>query len=276
MVGHRTALKHCTPAILLAPSAASHAQILTSHPVHLCAFWAHHLRRVLLLCIPFLALVFIPMATAQQGTEPLAPQVPQTRWLGWDIPMQWVEDINENMTPDELLSTSHSNLAWQTLNQALNLGYQKNVVWLTFTVPTAATPGDPVWLLAKPAYLDSVTLYQRDADTGAWHTQLSGDHVPAHLKSGVRQHLFRLDTGKVALIRIETSSAMQFQGVILPSTEALGAELAASERAMGLYFGALAVLLLGIWAASVIFHAYNLYALVLGNHPPAKPGAFGM
>lgn len=237
-----------------------HSQTLTSHTARHCACWACHLRSVLLLCIPLLALVLTPVATAQQDHKALAPQA---RLLGWDIPMQWVEDVNGDMTPDEVLSEPHSNLAWQQLNYALNVGYQKDVVWLRFTVPAAAAPGDPVWLLAQPTYLDSVTLYERDAATGAWHTQLSGDHVPAQRKAGVRQHLFRLQPGKVALIRIATSSAMQFQGVILPSTEALGAELAASERSMGLYFGAMAALLLGIWAASVIFRTYNLYALAL-------------
>jgi two-component system, sensor histidine kinase LadS len=237
-----------------------HSQILTSHPERHRAFWAWCLRAAHWLCFALLALVLIPVAIAQHGPE---PQAPQARLLGWDIPMQWVEDVNDDMTPDAVLSELNRHLAWQPLNYALNVGYLKDVVWLKFTVPAAATPGDPVWLLAQPTYLDSVTLYERDTDTGPWHTQTSGDHVPAHLKAGVRQHLFRLQPGKVALIRIATSSAMQFQGVVLSSTEALGAELAASERSMGLYFGAMAALLLGIWAASAIFRTYNLHALAL-------------
>lgn len=201
------------------------------------------------------------VAFAQQPSE--VPEKARSQLLGWDIPMQWVEDVHENMTPDEVLAEPPDQLAWQQLNYALNVGYHKDVVWLTFNVPSGADPGEPVWLLAHPTYLDSVQVYQRDATSGAWRVQHSGDHVPARLKAGIRQHLFRLQPGSVALVRVQTSSAMQFQGVVLPSTAALAAEVAAAERSMGLYFGVMAALLLGIWAASAIFRTYNLYALAL-------------
>lgn len=177
--------------------------------------------------------------------------------------MQWVEDPLKNMTPDEVLAEPPSQLAWQQLNYALNVGYQKDVVWLTFQVPVGSTAGDPVWLLAHPTYLDSVQVYQRDSVGETWHVQQSGDYVPARLKASIRQHLFRLQPNTVAFVRIQTSSAMQFQGIVLPSTQALAAEVASGERSMGLYFGVMAALLVGIWAASVIFRTYNLYALAL-------------
>ena len=120
---------------------------------------------------------------------------------------------------------------------------------------------EPVWLLGDPPFLDSVVLYQEDEATGVWLAQRSGDHVPARFKPALRQHLFKLETGKWALLRIQTTSAMQFWGEIFPTSQALGAHLAATEITMGLYFGATTALLLAIWAAVGIFRTYNLYAL---------------
>lgn len=167
------------------------------------------------------------------------------------------------MTPDEVLSPKDGSLAWRESRHALSLGYSKTVVWITFDVPAAATPGDPVWLLAHPTYLDSVVLYEKDPATGEWQLQQSGDLVPAQLKPGIRQHLFRLEPGRPALVRIQTTSAVQFRGVILPSAEALGSELASIERTLGLFFGVMLSLLLGIWASCAIFRSRYLYALAL-------------
>lgn len=84
----------------------------------------------------------------------------------------------------------------------------------------------PIWIPCRCTH--------RDAANGAWHVQHSGDYVPARLKAGIRQHLFRLQPGSVVLVRVETSSAMQFHGIVLPSIAALAAEIAARERSMGL------------------------------------------
>ncbi len=247
----------------------NHSQLLTEQrrtsPViglHTAAgLAARGIRAMVAFSLICTAMFWASVAYAQQVPAGQAESRPQL--LGWDIPMRWVEDVHENLTPDEVLSKPPSELAWLPLNHGLNVGYYKDVVWLTFDVPGASTPGDPVWLLANPTYLDSVQVFHRDAANGAWHVQHSGDYVPARLKAGIRQHLFRLQPGTVALVRVQTSSAMQFQGTVFPSTQALIAEVASGERSMGLYLGVMAALLLGIWAASVIFRTYNLYALAL-------------
>jgi signal transduction histidine kinase len=143
----------------------------------------------------------------------------------------------------------------------LNAGYNSPVVWLRFKVPQPTSGNEPVWLLGDPPFLDSVVLYQEDEATGVWLAQRSGDHVPARFKPALRQHLFKLETGKWALLRIQTTSAMQFWGDIFPTSQTLGAQLAANEITMGLHFGATTALLLAIWAAAGIFRTYNLYAL---------------
>ena len=213
----------------------------------------------LALCLAVLVFVAAPRhAGAAPATE--------AQVLGWDLPLQRLDDPAGRLTPQEVLADTATAAApaagaWQPLHQPLNAGYLRQVVWLKFVVPPAATPGDPAWLLALPTYLDSVRVYQRDAATGAWTAQHSGDYVPARDKAPVRQHLFRLVPGEVALVRLHTSSAVQFRGTVFASTEALGAALAAEEGVLGLYFGAMVALLLGIWAATAVFRTRSLFSL---------------
>lgn len=185
--------------------------------------------------------------------------------LGWDIPMQRLDDPAGRLDPDAVAAADAAAGA-APLTHSLSAGYLAHPVWLRFEVPALpqGPVGDALWLLAQPTYLDAVTLYQRNA-TGQWSAQASGDLVPSARRSGVRQHLFRLIPGTTALLRIETTSAMQLQGLVL-STSALAATLAASERSMGLYFGAMAALLLAVWAAAALFRTPALWALaVLGT-----------
>lgn len=213
----------------------------------------------MLLAWLFCAILVICPASVAQG--PANQPVPRAMSLGWDIPLQRLDDTTGQLTVSDVHAQLVADTPRESMDHALNAGYRKAVVWLRFRVPQANTTNDPSWLLGGPTYLDSVALYQRNEATGAWESQHSGDHVPAHLKPPVRHHLFRLEPGKCALIRIQTTSAMQFKGEIFSTAETLGARLAASERVMGLYFGAMAVLLLAIWAATGLFRAYNLFAL---------------
>ena len=184
----------------------------------------------------------------------------QTSWqLGWDIPMDRLDDESGNLEPGAI-SAIPAERATSRLKAPLNGGYLRHTVWLRFKVPALPPehePGD-LWLLAQPTYLDYVTLYQKGSD-GAWYQQ---DLVPTDRKPGVRQHLFRLTPGQVALIRIRTSSATQFHADIL-DTYALATTVASAERLMGLYFGAMAALLVGIWAATVIFRTRALFSLAV-------------
>lgn len=181
--------------------------------------------------------------------------------IGWDIPLQRLDDPTGLLTVDDVHTQQGAGNRWHTMEHNLNAGYNSPVVWLRFKVPQSTSGNEPVWLLGDPPYLDSLVLYQQDEATGVWLAQRSGDYVPARFKPTLRQHLFKLETGKWALLRIQTTSAMQFWGEIFPTSQALGAHLAATEITMGLYFGATTALLLAIWAAVGIFRTYNLYAL---------------
>ncbi|UCV00368.1 ATP-binding protein [Acidovorax radicis] len=215
-----------------------------------------HLKYLFLICVSLVALMTHAPSNAAGSAE-------RALMLGRDISTQRLDDHSGNLTPDDVLSGRRTVPKWESMDSALNAGYLQHVVWLTFTAPAAMHPSDPLWLVGQPTYLDSVTLYQRDATANAWTAQRSGDYVPTSEKMSIRQHLFRLEPGKATLIRIETTSAMQFQASVFSSTQALAAHLASNERVMGLYFGAMMTLLLVTWAAAVIFRTHDIYALAL-------------
>ena len=230
-----------------------HSQILTSQT-------RHHRSCLTKSLLWFLCgmLLFAQGALARTTQEP-APL--RAMSLGWDVPLQRLDDPTGLLTVDDVLTQQDAGIRWHTMEHNLNAGYNSPVVWLRFKVPQPTSGNEPVWLLGDPPFLDSVVLYQEDEATGVWLAQRSGDHVPARFKPALRQHLFKLETGKWALLRIQTTSAMQFWGDIFPTSQTLGAQLAANEITMGLYFGATTALLLAIWAAAGIFRTYNLYAL---------------
>ena len=230
-----------------------YSQILTSQT-------SHHISCVTKSLLWFLCgmLLFAQGALVRTTQEP-APL--RAMSLGWDIPLQRLDDPTGLLTVDDVLTQQDAGIRWHTMEHNLNAGYNSPVVWLRFKVPQPTSGNEPVWLLGDPPFLDSVVLYQEDEATGVWLAQRSGDHVPARFKPALRQHLFKLETGKWALLRIQTTSAMQFWGDIFPTSQTLGAQLAANEITMGLYFGATTALLLAIWAAAGIFRTYNLYAL---------------
>ena len=231
----------------------NYSQILTSQT-------SHHISCVTKSLLWFLCgmLLFAQGALARTTQEP-APL--RAMSLGWDIPLQRLDDPTGLLTVDDVLTQQDAGIRWHTMEHNLNAGYNSPVVWLRFKVPQPTSGNEPVWLLGDPPFLDSVVLYQEDEATGVWLAQRSGDHLPARFKPALRQHLFKLETGKWALLRIQTTSAMQFWGDIFPTSQTLGAQLAANEITMGLYFGATTALLLAIWAAAGIFRTYNLYAL---------------
>ena len=231
----------------------NYSQILTSQT-------SHHISCVTKSLLWFLCgmLLFAQGALARTTQEPAHLRAMS---LGWDIPLQRLDDPTGLLTVDDVLTQQDAGIRWHTMEHNLNAGYNSPVVWLRFKVPQPTSGNEPVWLLGDPPFLDSVVLYQEDEATGVWLAQRSGDHVPARFKPALRQHLFKLETGKWALLRIQTTSAMQFWGDIFPTSQTLGAQLAANEITMGLYFGATTALLLAIWAAAGIFRTYNLYAL---------------
>ena len=231
----------------------NYSQILTSQT-------RHHISCLTKSLFWFLCgmLLFAQGALARTTQEPAHLRAMS---LGWDIPLQRLDDPTGLLTVDDVLTQQDAGIRWHTMEHNLNAGYNSPVVWLRFKVPQPTSGNEPVWLLGDPPFLDSVVLYQEDEATGVWLAQRSGDHVPARFKPALRQHLFKLETGKWALLRIQTTSAMQFWGDIFPTSQTLGAQLAANEITMGLYFGATTALLLAIWAAAGIFRTYNLYAL---------------
>lgn len=233
------------------------SQELTQHPSLLARLGS--------LCA--LVLCFLLMVTGLRA-HPVDTASETSFRLGWDIPMERIDDRENRFGPEDVGNSERAlaNTITATLNQSLNAGYLQHVVWLRFRTPgpQGHTDDEHLWLLAQPTYLDHVTLYQQSEETGQWVPQFSGDLVPFTQKPNVRRHLFRLSAGKLTLVKIQTTSATQFQGKVL-SRQALERELTTTERNQGLYFGAVFALLVGVAAAAVIFNTASLRALaVLG------------
>ena len=148
-------------------------------------------------------LLFAQGALAQTTQEPAQLRAMS---LGWDIPLQRLDDPTGLLTVDDVHTQQGAGIRWHTMEHNLNAGYNSPVVWLRFKVPQTTSGNEPAWLLGDPPFLDSVVLYQEDEATGVWLAQRSGDHVPARFKPALRQHLFKLETGKWALLRIQTTS----------------------------------------------------------------------
>lgn len=231
----------------------NNSQKLTTHPLLLLRLWVSLLATLLLGSLITLA---VPLAHA------MVPATETHLRLGWDIPMERVDDLESHFGPEDVGNSESPSVPTSTLNQSLNAGYLKHVVWLKFNTPSPQGHADDqrLWLLAQPTYLDQVTVYQQSGSTGAWVPQFSGDLVPAPQKPRVRQHLFRLSPGQLTLVRIQTTSATQFQGKVL-SGQALVRELTAAEHYQGLYFGAVGALLAGVLAAALIFKTPALRAV---------------
>ncbi|WP_162996015.1 ATP-binding protein [Acidovorax sp. 1608163] len=234
----------------------NNSQKLTTHPLLLLLrrrLWVSLLATLLLSSLITLA---VPLAHAMD------PATETHLRLGWDIPVERVDDLESHLGPEDVGNSESPSVPTSTLNQSLNAGYLKHVVWLKFNTPSPQGHADDqrLWLLAQPTYLDQVTVYQQSGSTGAWVPQFSGDLVPAPQKPRVRQHLFRLSPGQLTLVRIQTTSATQFQGKVL-SGQALVRELTAAEHYQGLYFGAVGALLAGVLAAALIFKTPALRAV---------------
>lgn len=213
-----------------------------------------YLARALLIVLFLMLCVWAP-AQANQ------PERNTPAHLGWDIPTERIDDRANDLTPAQVAGMN-GGIVSPNLDHALNAGYLKHTVWLRFKVPNVKGESS-LWLLAEPTYIDSIMVYQPAADSNLpWRVQAGGDLVPGHTKMGVRQPLFELHPGQMVLVRISTTSAMQFHARVL-TAEALRQTLIATERNMGLFFGVVAALLISIVGAAAVFRTPDLYGLAL-------------
>ncbi|KQR50322.1 ATP-binding protein [Acidovorax sp. Leaf160] len=183
--------------------------------------------------------------------------------VGARLSVERVDDPGHALTPDEVAAL-HDGHVVPNMQLPLSAGYLDRTVWLRFHSPGGESSVQPsLWLLARPTYVDSVTLYQRAAGAhGSWQVQASGDLVPGHEKAGVRQPLFELQPHALTLVRIRTTSAMQFDAQLLTQAQ-LRQTLVEDERQQGLFFGMLFALLASIVGATAIFRTPQLCALAV-------------
>lgn len=152
--------------------------------------------------------------------------------------------------------------AFTPVDGAVNLGYTRDSYWFRVAAPPepvgAADDSGRLWLELMPPYLDRVTLHQRNAS--GWRESASGDTVPMAQRIPVRQLLFPLLPGQPLLLRVQTSSPLQFDGTVRRGA-ALLPHLTRAEWASGLHQGVSLALTLLLAGAALVLRQRQLAAL---------------
>ncbi|WP_353367861.1 ATP-binding protein [Acidovorax sp. FG27] len=220
-------------------------------------FRAASLRRVCCwLLVAFAVLETLGCAAGTRDDDSRPPSGMQGR-----LSVERINDPTHALTPADIAAAGEGRIV-PNMQLPLSAGYVSQTVWLRFHSPGAdGGPTSTLWLLAGPSYVDSITLYQPDESApGSWKAQASGDLVPGREKAGVRQPLFELQPHQLTLVRIRTTSAMQFDARVLTDSQ-LRQTLVEDERHQGLFFGVLFALLAAVVGAAAIFRTPQLYGL---------------
>lgn len=241
------------------------SQVLTFHFLMACLQRTQHwflIRFLMCWWVVVAAGTGVHAATPAAATATATATATAPLHLGWDVPIQRIDDQNSAFTPDDVVRMS-AEASTSELRHPLNAGYIDHTVWLRFQTPAVPSPQErALWLLAEPTYVDSITVYQPGGTDGSWRAQSGGDLVPGNLKHGVRQPLFELTPGQLTLVRIHTTSAMQFRAQVLTST-ALQQILMADEHTLGVFFGVLLAMLTGIIGTAMVVRTPQLCGLAV-------------
>lgn len=179
--------------------------------------------------------------------------------LGMDVPMLALADAGGNLGVEQVAALPDS--AFETLHAPLSHGYTRDVYWLKVQwTPGVTTFHDSLWLEILPSYLDRVTLYQQS--NGSWHARSDGDTLPPGSRVPVRQLMFPLAGDAPFLLRIQTTSPMQFDGTVWHYRGLLG-WLSSVEWASGVHQGINLVLALLIAGAALVLRLRSLVAMAV-------------
>ncbi len=182
--------------------------------------------------------------------------------LGLDLPMQVLKEPPGGLTPAQVAALPDT--AFTRMEHRFNQGYTRDSYWFRIDVPALASTEplssqNGLWLELMPSYLDRVTLYQRDA-SGRWHEIASGDTVPMSQRIPVRQLLFPLRDAQPMLLRIQSTSPLQFVGTVRRSADLI-AHFSHDEWSSGLHQGVSLALTLLIAGAALLLRMRKLVAM---------------
>ncbi|KAB7624166.1 sensor histidine kinase [Alkalilimnicola sp. S0819] len=149
----------------------------------------------------------------------------------------------------------------------LSAGYTRRVHWLRIRL--APPPGGELLLEIQPPYLDDLRLYIPDG-VGGYTRHQTGDHYPyAQRAIPHRAYTFRVHFAKAApqtvYLRVQTTStSLAFPRAFVP--DAYAAQISTEYLLLGLYYGALLVMLLfnlwhGHWRHDPDHRAFLYYLL---------------
>jgi diguanylate cyclase (GGDEF)-like protein len=200
---------------------------------HLAALCPRRLAVQAMLCLGLLLCLIVARPQAQ-AAEHLR--------LGSDLAYAIYIDDSAKLGIDQIARLPSS--AFKPVHGGLALSYTHSAAWLRFELPPSATPDKPWWLEIQPPILDSIELYQAQAD--GWHVRRAGDRLPYRQRELVhRFFIFELAPSSPGapqplFLRIETSSSLYLQANLW-SMGALIEQSDAAAMHWGLYFGAFAI-----------------------------------
>jgi diguanylate cyclase (GGDEF)-like protein len=137
-------------------------------------------------------------------------------------------------------------------------GFQRGAVWLRFSLGWRAGDQQPMWLELGFPHLDRVELYA-PRDGGGFDARRAGNGLPFSKREIDHRHVaFRLaghpGEPRAYYLRLETDASLQLP-LRLWSEPAFAAVRESSQLLLGLYYGAMAMLLLAVLLAWVILRA---------------------
>jgi two-component system, sensor histidine kinase LadS len=198
-------------------------------------------------CLAWLGVVVIVLHTnsdAHAETISLTNQALSGSALGTQVDI--LEDKSAQMNIQDVTG-SGSNAAWKpSLRQTPSFGFTESAYWVRLRV---ANPQQyPIDWLLEFGYptIDSITVFIPEA--GAYYIKIVGDHFPFHQRDiDYRNCVVALKeppaSERTYYVRLRTTSAMNFP-LYAWSPAAFTQSLSREQMIMGLYYGAMLVMLL--------------------------------
>ena len=161
--------------------------------------------------------------------------------------LSYYQDPTHQLTLDDVVRSPVSDRFTTSSEPVLNFGLSQATYWLRLRVKNLSPETDPWFAELSYPLLDSISFYQPLAE-GAWQETKSGELVGTdNLPIPYRHFLFPLAPSDTATytyyFRIRTESSARFP-VFLRSSATLFGEIATSEVAFGIFYGAMLVMIL--------------------------------
>lgn len=195
----------------------------------------------------FLTICFV-LPTFLFAKEPM-PVLVQKEHGNYELAkyMEILEDKEGKWTIEQLLSPSFEHKFQSNESGVVNHGFTSSVYWIRMTFVNQDHPYKDWFLEVAYPMLDHIQFYLLDTDR-LIYSQETGDNLPFKQRSVSHRNFifnFPLSLQQVTTVylRVQTQSSMQFPATLWSSV-AFAEKINREQSALGLYYGALLVMLI--------------------------------